>query len=99
MKATKRFTNENTPKEDNRQFTNEEAKIIGNVLGTKWNKFDVDQFRKGINVELERGKRNIYSNIYDDDPRNTGRIALAHLNESSDYYDRYYVMEKEVIRN
>jgi len=96
MDITKKFTNEST-KEDNRQFTDEEAKIIGHKLGETWDKFSVEQFRKGINVELERGKRNILANIYDDDPKNTGRIALSHLNESPEYYDRYYKMEKESV--
>ena len=73
----------------------EEAKFIGEKLGIKWNKFDVEQFRMGMDVELEHGKINKLTNVTNDDPLLTGKIALAHLNEFSDYYDRLENMEKE----
>ena len=73
----------------------EEAKIIGVKLGIKWNKFDVDQFRRGLNVELEHGKIHTVTNVSNDEPLITGKIALAHLNEFQDYYDRLEKMEKE----
>jgi len=76
-------------------FTEEEAKEIGGKLGIKWDKFDVDQFRRGMDVELEHGTRDPHTNVTDDDPLMTGKIALAHLNEFSDYYDRLEKMEKE----
>jgi hypothetical protein len=40
---------------DSRHFTLEEAKKIGELLGVDWSKFDVDQFRMGLDVELEHG--------------------------------------------
>ena len=76
-------------------FTAEEAKAIGEKLGLKWDKFDVDQFRRGMNVELEHGSRDSLTNVTNGDPLITGKIALAHLNEFPDYYDRLEKMEKE----
>lgn len=78
-----------------KEFTSEEAKEIGEKLGVVWEDFDVEQFRMGINVELEHGTRDHITNVSDDDPLTTGKIALAHLNEFSDYYDRLEKMEKE----
>jgi len=76
-------------------FTEEEAKKTGIMLGVEWDKFDVDQFRKGMNVELEHGKRDENTNVSNDGLKITGEIALAHLNEFPDYYDRLAKMEKE----
>ena len=76
-------------------FTAEEAKAIGEKLGLKWDKFDVDQFKKGMEVELEHGSRDILTNVTNGDPLITGKIALAHLKEFPDYYDRLEKMEKE----
>ncbi|MBN2016285.1 hypothetical protein JW766_05655 [Candidatus Dojkabacteria bacterium] len=76
-------------------FTNEEAKSVGDELGVDWSKFDVDQFRMGMDVELEHGRRDPETNVSNDDPLVTGKIALAHLNEFPDYYDRLDKMEKE----
>lgn len=76
-------------------FTAEEAKAVGEQLGIKWDKFDVDQFRRGMDVELEHGTRDPSTNVTDDDPIMTGKIALAHLNEFPDYYDRLEEMEEE----
>lgn len=78
-----------------KHFTEEEAKAIGDQLGIQWNKFDVDQFRRGMDVELEHGTVDPVTNVTDDDPLMTGKIALAHLNEFPDYYDRLEDMEKE----
>ncbi|HVD90522.1 MAG TPA: DUF5661 family protein, partial [Jatrophihabitantaceae bacterium] len=54
-----------------------------------------EQFRKGMDVELEHGLDNAITNVTDDDPVVTGKIALAHLNEFSDYYTRLDRMEAE----
>lgn len=76
-------------------FTAEEAKAIGEKLGIDWSKFDVEQFRIGMDVELEHGLVNLITNVTSDDPSITGKIALAHLNELPDYYTRLAKMEKE----
>lgn len=80
------------------KFSMEEAKKIGGKLGIKWGKFDVDQFRRGLDVELEHGLVSPSTNVTNDDPIMTGKIALAHLNEFADYYDRLGKMEKEADR-
>ena len=71
------------------------AKETGEKLDIKWDKFNVDQFCRGMNVELEHGTRDPKTNVTDDDPLATGKIALAHLNEFPDYYDRLDKMEIE----
>lgn len=76
-------------------FSPDEAKQIGEKLGIDWSKFDIDQFRRGMEVELEHGTRDPKTNVTDDDALITGKIALAHLNEFADYYDRLDKMEKE----
>ncbi|RPJ70370.1 MAG: hypothetical protein EHM20_15515 [Alphaproteobacteria bacterium] len=76
-------------------FTADEAKAVGEKLGLKWDKFDVDQFSRGMDVELEHGTIHPSTNVTDDDPIMTGKIALAHLNEFPDYYDRLEEMEEE----
>ncbi|MFW9843134.1 MAG: DUF5661 family protein [Candidatus Thorarchaeota archaeon] len=78
-----------------KSFTTEEAKSIGEKLGIKWDRFDVDQFRMGMDVELEHGTHDPSTNVTDDDPITTGKIALAHLNEFPDYYDRLDKLEEE----
>ena len=78
-----------------RYFTQEQAKEIGEELGIRWNKFDVEQFRQGMDVELEHGLRDPSTNVSNDDPMITGKIALAHLNEIPDYYDRLEKMEED----
>ena len=76
-------------------FTAEEAKEIGEQLGVKWDRYDVEQFRMGMDVELEHGTVDSNTNVTDDDPLMTGKIALAHLNEFPDYYTRLAKMEEE----
>ncbi|MBU0469561.1 MAG: hypothetical protein KKF78_05175 [Candidatus Omnitrophica bacterium] len=80
---------------DKKRFSLEEAKNIGEQLGIKWDKFDVEQFLMGINVEMEHGLRDSFTNVTSDDTLTTGKIALAHLNEFPDYYTRLEKMEKE----
>ncbi|MBU1102241.1 hypothetical protein KJ853_01110 [Patescibacteria group bacterium] len=81
--------------ESKKHFTTEEAKQIGEQLGIDWSNFDVEQFRMGLDVELEHGTRDASTNVSNDDPIITGKIALAHLNEFADYYTRLAKMEKE----
>lgn len=76
-------------------FTKEEAKQIGEQLGIDWNAFSIDQFWRGMHVELEHGARDTETNITNDDKLITGKIALAHLKEFPDYYDRLDKLEEE----
>ncbi len=76
-------------------FTAEQAEEIGAKLGIDWSKWDVEQFRMGLDVELEHGTVSPSTNVTNDDPIMTGKIALAHLNEFADYYTRLEKMENE----
>lgn len=76
-------------------FTPQEAKQIGEQLGITWDKWNVEQFRMGMDVELEHGLRDSQTNVTNDDPLTTGKIALAHLNEFPDYYTRLEKLERE----
>jgi Protein of unknown function (DUF5661) len=78
-----------------KHFTIEEAKRIGEAIGIDWSKFDVEQFRMGLDVELEHGISDLQTNVTHDNEIITGKIALAHLNEFPDYYTRLEKMEKE----
>jgi uncharacterized protein DUF5661 len=84
-----------------KRFTAEQARRFGSDVGIDWNAapFDVEQFRAGMDVELEHGLRDPATNVTDDDPRVTARIALAHLNEFPDYYTRLERMEEEARRS
>jgi len=81
-------------------FTTEDARRIGEQIGIDWAAapFDVEQFRSGMEVELEHGLHDLFTNVTDDDPLVTGKIALAHLNEFPDYYTRLERMEEEAKR-
>jgi hypothetical protein len=83
-----------------KRFTAAEARRIGEAIGIEWGSapFDVEQFRSGLDVELEHGLHDPTTNVTDDDPVTTGKIALAHLNEFPDYYTRLERMEEEAKR-
>ena len=80
-----------------REFTAEDARRYGEEIGIDWARapFDVEQFRMGMNVELEHGLHDILTNVTDDDPHVTAKIALAHLNEFSDYYTRLEALAEQ----
>ena len=84
-----------------KSFTPEEARRIGAEIGIDWETapFDVEEFRSGMNVELEHGLHDVLTNVTDDDPHVTAKIALAHLNEFADYYTRLERMEEEAKRD
>jgi len=81
-------------------FTVDEARRVGEMIGIDWGTapFDVEQFRMGMDVELEHGRHDLATDVTGDDPIVTGKIALAHLNEFSDYYTRLERMEEEAKR-
>jgi len=76
-------------------FSQEEAKEIGQKLRIDWKDYDAEQFRMGMDVELEHGMVAADTNVTNDDALTTGKIALAHLRELSDYYTRLEKMESE----
>ena len=83
------------------RFTADEAREIGESIGIDWAAapFDVEEFRAGLHVELEHGRRDPETDVTDDDPVVTGKIARAHLNEFPDYYTRLAIMEAEAERH
>ncbi len=82
-------------------FSADEARHIGGEIGIDWASapFDVEQFRRGMDVELEHGLHDLVTNVTDDDPLVTGKIALAHLHEFPDYYIRLEQMEEQARRD
>ncbi len=78
-----------------KHFNTEQACEIGGKLGIDWSHFDVEQFRMGLDVELEHGRIDPSTDVTGDDPIPTGKIALAHLNEFADYYTRLEKMERQ----
>jgi hypothetical protein len=80
---------------DKGHFTAEEARVAGERIGIDWvsSPFDIEQFRIGMDVELEHGTQDLETNVTDDDVTVTAKIARAHLNEFPDYYTRLAVME------
>lgn len=82
------------------RFSAEQARAIGARIGIDWeaSRFDVEQFRMGLEVELEHGQRDPETDVTSDDELATGKIARAHLNEFPDYYTRLAKMEAEAER-
>jgi hypothetical protein len=81
-------------------FTADDARRIGKEIGIDWGSapFDAEQLRRGMEVELEHGLQDLLTNVTDDDPVVTAKIALAHLNEFPDYYTRLEQMEEDARR-
>ena len=81
-------------------FSDAEARHAGEQIGIDWGTapFDVEQFRIGMDVELEHGLHDEQTNVTGDDPLLTAKIALAHLHEFPDYYTRLSAMEQEAER-
>ena len=75
--------------------TSEEARRVGDEIGVDWGRFDLEQFRQGMDVEFEHGSHDPQTDVTHDDPIMTGKIALAHMKEFPDYYERLERMEAE----
>ena len=76
-------------------ISEKEARRIGKELGIDWSTIDFEQFKMGLEVELEHGKVDPKTNVTNDDPILTGKIAWAHLNELPDYYTRLKKIEED----
>jgi Protein of unknown function (DUF5661) len=83
-----------------REFTEEEARTIGQRIGIDWaaGEVDLEQFRMGLAIELEHGSHDPATDVTHDDEVMTGKIALAHLKEIADYYTRLAAMEEDAER-
>ena len=82
-----------------RRTTPEEARRVGDQIGVDWDRFDLEQFRTGMDVEYEHGVHDPQTDVTGDDPVTTGKIALAHMKEFPDYYERLERMEQEAERD
>jgi len=80
-------------------FTTEEAREVGDTLGIDWHKFSIEQFRVGLEIELEHGRDNPITDVTHDDPILTSKIVLAHLCKFPDYYTRLAKMKDEARQN
>jgi hypothetical protein len=80
---------------ETRRTTSDEAKRVGDAIGVDWSRFDLEQFRAGMDVEFEHGSHDPQTDVTGDDPIVTGKIALAHMKEFPDYYERLERMERE----
>lgn len=78
-----------------RQFSTKEAHLLGTQLKIDWSQINLEQFRRGLEVELEHGAIDPETNVTGDDLVLTGKIAWAHLKEIRDYYTRLDRMEAE----
>lgn len=83
---------------EKRRTTADEAKRVGDEIGVDWSRFDLEQFRRGMDVEFEHGSHDPQTDVTHDDPIVTGKIALAHMKEFPDYYARLERMEAEAER-
>jgi hypothetical protein len=77
-------------------FTEAQARDVAMAIGLdlEASEFDVESFRAGMEIELEHGRRDPQTDVTDDDPEATGRIAWAHLKEFPDYYERLELVER-----
>lgn len=86
------YTHRNAPRKG---ISPHKARKIGKELGVDWTRIELEQLRRGMEVELEHGRRDPATDITGDDLLLTGKMALAHLNEFPDYYIRLARMEEE----
>ncbi|MGE5892429.1 MAG: DUF5661 family protein [bacterium] len=77
------------------EVTMHEARTIYNTLRARAMGAELDQFKKGLEVELEHGLLLGDTNVTNNHPILTGKIVLAHFKESLDYYRRLEVAELE----
>jgi hypothetical protein len=80
---------------EQRRTTPDEARRVGDQIGVDWDRFDLEQFRAGMDVEYEHGTHDPQTDVTGDDPVTTGKIALAHMKEFPDYYVRLQRMEQQ----
>ena len=82
-------------------FNLKDAYYVASILNVKFDKFTIEEFLDGINIELEHGTVNSLTNVTNDDLLLTAKIALAHLNEFPNYYNPNYGLKKfeEFLKN
>lgn len=71
-------------------FNDNEIMRIAKYLNIDFTKFPFEDFKRGIKIELEHELKNLITNVTNDDLLKTAKIALAHLNEYPNYYNKDY---------
>ncbi len=72
-----------------------DAERIGVAIGIDFTKYDLNEFRLGLAIEMEHGSHDPETDVTGNDELLTGKIAWAHLKEIPDYYTRLEKMEAE----
>ena len=82
-------------------FSDNEILRIARNLNIDFSKFPFEDFKRGINIELEHGLQNMSTNVTNNDLIKTAKIALAHLNEFPNYYNKDYglLVFEEFLKN
>jgi hypothetical protein len=75
--------------------TTKEAGIIMKIVNVKKMPIALEDFRMGLEVELEHGTMFDDANVTNNHPILTGMIVLAHMKETLDYYERLDIAEIE----
>ena len=80
-----------------KKFTSEQAQEVADKIGINFNEadFELEDFRMGMDEEMEHGTHDPQTDVTGDDPVLTGKITLAHLKEFGDYYQRLEEMEHQ----
>jgi hypothetical protein len=99
LQSLRRNRRRRLPVTESRRTTSAEAKQVGDEIGVDWSRFELEQFRRGMDVEYEHGSHDPQTDVTGDDPIQTGKIALAHMKEFPDYYTRLERMEEEAARD
>lgn len=71
-------------------FNKKDAIYAASILGVKFDKYTLEEFLDGMNIELEHGTIDKLTNVTNDNIITTAKIALAHLNEFPNYYNPVY---------
>lgn len=71
-------------------FNKKDAIYAASILGIRFDKYTLEEFLDGMNIELEHGTVDKLTNVTNDNIITTAKIALAHLNEFPNYYNHIY---------
>ena len=71
-------------------FTNGDIFNMAKKLNVSFSDFTFDELKRGVMIEMEHGLSNPKTNVTNNDLEKTMKIALAHLNEFPNYYNKDY---------
>ena len=75
-------------------YTINDALFVAQKLNIPFDKFSIYDLQEGLNIEKEHGLTNPQTNVTNDNLITTAKIALAHLNEYPNYYNKQYGLRK-----